>query len=65
MAMPGFCNCGFIPLPSAGTNGSRSKGFALKHVVAMKNTRIAARVPAAHGARSRAESFADHTAIAE
>jgi hypothetical protein len=48
----GFCNCGFIPRPSSGVNGRRSNGFALKHVVAMKNSKIADSVPVAHGISS-------------
>src|SRR4051794_18529067 len=51
--MPGFWSCGFIPRPSNGVNGRRMNGLALKHVVAMKNTRIADSVPVAHGTSSR------------
>src|SRR6476661_1488741 len=64
MAIPGFWSCGFIPRPSAGTNDRRSNGLALKQVVAMKNTRMAASVPHAQGARSRALRCADRTATA-
>src|SRR5579864_3875057 len=51
--MPGFCNCGFIPRPSIGTQSRRVYGLALKQMVAMKNTRIAPMVPVAYGANSR------------
>src|SRR4051812_6225015 len=51
--MPGFWSCGFIPRPSSGMKSRRVNGFALKHVVAMKNSRIADSVPVAHGISSR------------
>ena len=51
--MPGFWSCGFIPFPSTGMKSRRLNGFALKHVVAMKNSRIADSVPVAHGTSSR------------
>ena len=61
--MPGFWSCGFIPRPSSGRKSRRANGFALKHVVAMKNSRIAESVPVAHGielaiARSRLVAMA-------
>ncbi len=46
ITMPGFCSCGLSPLPSAGVNGSRSKGLDANSVTITKN-RVVADVMAA------------------
>jgi hypothetical protein len=35
--IPGFCNWGLSPRPSAGVKGSRSNGFAANSMVQTKN----------------------------
>ena len=62
--MPGFCNCGFMPRPSGGSQSRRSYGFAPKHIVIRKNSETTASVPVTHGIIARFERRLLNTAIA-